>query len=125
MQAAANASVKPYHVHDNCYSAGTVTRTAMDTLEHHGFPSGRIIGWSDLRQTLVDWLPPGTVQLGKQFASLEQHDDHVTIQFADGSSIASCVVIGADGVFSKVRRQSLADGLPQYTVGHEPKLTWA
>ena len=91
----------------------------MDTLEHHGFPSGRIIGWSDLRQTLVDWLPPGTVQLDKQFASLDQHSDHVTVQFADGSSVDAQVVVGADGVFSKVRRQSLADGLPQYTVSPE------
>ena len=74
------------------------------------------IGWSDLRQTLVDWRPPDTVQLGKQFASLEQHDDHAVVHFTDASHATSQIVVGADGVYSKVRQQSLADGLPDFTV---------
>ena len=105
-----------------CFCPGSVTRQKVDTLKYkkYGFPSMHVIGWSDLRQTLVDWLPPGTVQLGKQFTTLEQHNNHVALQFADGSSVEAIVVVGADGVFSKVRRQNLADGLPEYTVSSAP-----
>ena len=91
----------------------------METLkseEKYGFPSVMATGWSDLRQTLVDWLPTNTVQLGKQFVSLEQHDDHTVIHFADCSHAKAKIVIGADGVFSKVRQQSFADGPPDFTV---------
>ena len=38
------------------------------------------------------------------------------VQFTDGTSIKTRAVIGADGNFSKVRQQSLNDGLPEYTV---------
>ena len=93
----------------------------METLnceEKYGFPSMMATGWSDLRQTLVDWLPIDTVQLGKQFTSLEQHHDHAVVHFADGSHAKAQIIIGADGVFSKVRRQNLADGPPDFTVKH-------
>lgn len=95
----------------------------MPTLNHevkYGFPSMQAAGWADLRQTLVDWLPPNSVLLGKHFVSFDQHDDHVVTHFADSSSIASRVVIGADGVFSKVRQQNLCDGLPESTVSARP-----
>lgn len=75
-----------------------------------------MFGWSELRGTLADWLPPGTLQLGKHFIKLDQHDHHVVVHFADGTSLAARVLVGADGVFSQVRQQSLADGPPDFTV---------
>lgn len=68
-----------------------------------------------MRDAFVSWLPPGTVQLSKHFTSLEQHDNHVVVRFAD-SSVAARVVVGADGCFSKVRQQTLGDGPPHHEV---------
>ena len=79
-------------------------------------PAALAFGWSDVRDAFVSWLPPGTVQLSKHFSSLEQHDDHVVVHFADGSSVAARVVVGADGCFSEVRQQTLGDGPPHYEV---------
>lgn len=106
-------------------SAGNVTKTdhnpelAKMYVEKYGFPSFRAAGWSDLRMILHDFLPAGTVQLGKKFAALQQHHDHVEVCFTDGSSVTARVLIGADGNFSKVRQQVLNDGLPEYAVSKD------
>ena len=78
------------------------------------------VGWAELRDTLVQWLPEGTVQLSKCFTSLEQRDDHVVVHFADGSAVSAKIVVGADGCFSQVRQHTLADGPPEYTVQAVP-----
>ena len=82
----------------------------------YGFPSFMGAGWSDLRAVLAEWLPSDTLQLGKKFASLQQHEDHVEVHFTDSSSVKARVLVGADGNFSKVRQQTLNDGLPEFGV---------
>lgn len=74
------------------------------------------VGWSELRNALADYLPSGSIQLGKRLQRLERHKDFVTLHFSDGSAVEAKVVIGADGSFSRVRKQTLNDGLPEYTV---------
>lgn len=101
--------------------AGNVkqVKSSANTVEpkpDNGKPEALTFGWSDLRDAFSSWLPSGMVQLNKRFASMEQHADHVVVCFADGTSVAARVVVGADGCFSKVRRQNLQDGIPQYQV---------
>jgi 2-polyprenyl-6-methoxyphenol hydroxylase-like FAD-dependent oxidoreductase len=74
------------------------------------------MGWSELRDGLADHLPAGAIHLNKRFSQLQQHADHVELHFTDGTSVEAKIVVGADGCFSKIRQQTLGDGLPDFTV---------
>lgn len=59
---------------------------------------------------------PIPVRLGITVQSLTSHDDRVDILFSDGKSGAYDIVIGADGLFSRVRSLILPTApLPEYT----------
>ncbi|MFT3790956.1 MAG: FAD-dependent oxidoreductase [Rudaea sp.] len=56
------------------------------------------------------------LRLGATFRSLEQDADGVDVEFTDGSRGRYDVVIGADGIYSKVRETLFGDALkPAYT----------
>ena len=74
------------------------------------------MGWCELRDGLADFVPTTATELGRRFSHLEQHHDHVAVHFTTGASIDAKLVVGADGIFSKVRQQTLKDGLPEFTV---------
>ena len=74
------------------------------------------VGWTELRNALASFLPDGTIRLDKRFSTLEQHDEFVTLHFSDHTTVDARIVVGADGCFSKVRQQTIADGLPEFTV---------
>ncbi|DBA92561.1 hypothetical protein WJX77_007472 [Trebouxia sp. C0004] len=73
------------------------------------------MGWSELRDGLAEHLPAGAIHLNKRFSKLQQYDDHVELHFTDGTSVEAKIVVGADGCFSKIRQQTLGDGLPDFT----------
>jgi 2-polyprenyl-6-methoxyphenol hydroxylase-like FAD-dependent oxidoreductase len=57
-----------------------------------------------LRQVLLDGLD---VRFGKRFERYEQHDGVITLHFEDGATAECDVLVGADGIRSRVRRQYL------------------
>lgn len=71
----------------------------------------------DLQIALFEALTPGSVQLGKTLVDIERGDDAITLIFADGTRAEADVVIGADGVHSRVREILLGPEEPIYT-GH-------
>ena len=62
---------------------------------------------SDLLDALISALPADRVRLGHDFAHLERHSSSVGIQFFNGVSVEHDFLIGADGIRSRVRSQSL------------------
>jgi len=51
------------------------------------------------------------LQLGQRIAQISQTSDTVHLQLADGRAAQGSLLVGADGVWSRVREQVLADGV--------------
>lgn len=69
----------------------------------------------DLRRILLESLPEGTVQWGKKLAGIVgPGDGRYELAFADGTTLNTEILIGADGAWSKVR-PLLSDATPEYS----------
>lgn len=85
---------------------------------HFDFPeTGRpavALHRADLQGALLHALPPESVHLDKTFAGFDARGREVSARFDDGEEVACDVLIGADGLHSRVRAQVLGDGEPVY-----------
>ena len=67
---------------------------------------------ADLQHTLLTALPQSSIHLGYALVQHEQRGEKMIATFANGDSIESDFLIGADGIHSDVRSQFLNDGEP-------------
>jgi len=75
---------------------------------------------ADLHRLLLDALvaaDPGAIVTGQALSGLVETPEAVLAQFADGSEARAAVLVGADGVRSRVRQHLFGDESPTFT-GH-------
>lgn len=82
--------------------------------QRYGEPHA-ILHRGDLQWALLHGLKPGTIQFNKRLTGIDEVADAVRLRFADGSVADADVVIGADGVNSRVRELLLGPEPPKYS----------
>lgn len=85
----------------------------------YGFPYG-VIYRADLHQVFLDACTAQenvTLRTGAKLESFEQSDSSVRVHLADGEVLEGAALIGADGIWSKVREAVVGDGKPRVS-GH-------
>jgi 2-polyprenyl-6-methoxyphenol hydroxylase-like FAD-dependent oxidoreductase len=105
-------------------SRGTVIRAAVGYRSGGGAISSLPVDLSDapsiglhraeLQQALLAALPRDCIHLGHEFERLEASAGGVTAHFAGGRAASGDVLIGADGLRSRVRARLIGDGEPEY-----------
>jgi 6-hydroxynicotinate 3-monooxygenase len=71
----------------------------------------------DFHALMTRAIPPGILEFGKRLTAVEDQGDVVQLSFADGTTAQADIVIGADGVNSRIRDTLLGQEQPHYT-GH-------
>jgi 2-polyprenyl-6-methoxyphenol hydroxylase-like FAD-dependent oxidoreductase len=102
---------------------GTVIEAAV-TYDSTGEPIARLAAKADLptvclhraelQKVLASAVPSGCLHLGEELVSIENSADAVKAHFASGHSVSRDVLIGADGLRSRVRAELVGDGKPIY-----------
>jgi 6-hydroxynicotinate 3-monooxygenase len=70
---------------------------------------------NDLHAAILEKVQPGTIEFGKRLVDVKPDGAIVHLSFADGSAANADVVIGADGVNSKVRDAVAGPSMSRFT----------
>lgn len=93
------------------------SRTCLDRAGsiQHTMPRPRILSsWGRLYRALKDAFPADDYYFDKALVSFKDDASGVTALFADGTSAHGDLLIGADGIRSTVRAQTMPDAKPLY-----------
>jgi len=70
---------------------------------------------ADLHDLLQEPLRPGSLLFGHRLAGVEAHGDALRLRFDNGATAEADIVIGADGIDSRVREALFGPEAPRYT----------
>ena len=70
---------------------------------------------ADLLDALLEAFPRENIRFGKRVKTLQESDTGVTLRFEDGSEETVDVLIGADGIHSRVRTALFGEERPRFT----------
>jgi salicylate hydroxylase len=96
---------------------GTVKR-AIPMSPNEDIPIFYQLHRADLHQILLDALEkldPYCIQLGKTLTDVAQDDQGVRACFADGSTVSGSILLGGDGINSRVRECLFGKESPRFT----------
>ncbi|MGV0780358.1 FAD-dependent monooxygenase [Mycolicibacterium sp. XJ775] len=72
------------------------------------------------QKVLADALPAGALQLGRSCVGASEHGDGVRVEFADGTTVDADLLVGADGIHSRLQgrvaraAQPVSEGIMAY-----------
>lgn len=70
---------------------------------------------ADLLDLLAESVDPSRIHLGHKCVGLTERDDEVLVEFENGNTFAADIVVGADGIHSRVRRYLYGEDDAQFT----------
>lgn len=70
---------------------------------------------ADLIEALANAFPAERVHFGKRLTGIQQNNQAVTLEFEDGSTDTCDLLVGADGIHSRVRTAMHGQEKPQFT----------
>jgi salicylate hydroxylase len=94
---------------------GAAHRAPGSTEQDHAFA---LLPRPELNTLLAEAAGPGTVRLGSRVLGFDEDPEGVTVHLAEGRSERADLLIGADGVYSKVRERLLPGFAAQEHAGH-------
>lgn len=97
-------------------SGQETSRLGMSDVAEQQYGAPQVtIHRADIINALAEQFPIERIQFGKRIQTLTQGDDGVALQFDDGSSATFDVVVGADGIHSRVRTALFGEEHPRFT----------
>ncbi|MEU6227075.1 FAD-dependent monooxygenase [Streptomyces sp. NPDC047042] len=91
-----------------------IGRVPLDRCEERFGAPYYLLSRPDLHRSLLRLLPPGTVRLSMACTGVEDRADGAELRFSDGTFVTADLVVGADGIRSKVREHLVRDE-PRYS----------
>ncbi|MEL7034552.1 MAG: NAD(P)/FAD-dependent oxidoreductase [Cyanobacteria bacterium J06592_8] len=92
---------------------GGVASSESVTYEENELPA-ILVHRKAILEALLETLPSESLHLNAQFKSVTQTDQGVTVSFNDGSQWEGDILVGADGIYSKVREFVVPGVEPSY-----------
>ena len=70
---------------------------------------------ADLQRVMGDRVGPGTIRLGQELTGIEETSEGIRLDFRGQDSVVADVVVGADGIRSRVRTHVAGSDVVRYT----------